>query len=198
MADPAAANDDFFADADDVNDALEDANDDNYEDAYDDLEDSDQSSGEGVFADKTGVFDSRVRNGGERADHTNLQTTRDQEINNERLTPKKSTDMRSRQLIAVFDGQGKPKVAVAVNGNRVEAFRDPTKAEHDALRERGRLVKQGTTTPQTAIGDAAPVATGTSPWLIGAGVLAAAGAAYFVYTKYASEEDDLEEDADEV
>lgn len=159
------------------------------EDAYD--------SDEGIFEDTESVFDTPRRPSG-RVEHANPQITREEEIQNE-LPPKKRTKPQKRQLIAIFDQRGMPKVAMTVNGNRIENFRAPTKVEWEALRDRGVIVQA-----PTAV---APVGAVVAPTTLGeklkpiaklAAIAAVAGGAWYMYNKFVTEDDELDDDAEDI
>lgn len=130
----------------------DDTEDDSLFDEGDDIfsEDEEDADQEGVFRDKTSIFSSAHS---KPEDHHNPLISKAQE-QQQWETPKahralpgpatiEQADRAKKQLVAKFDHAGQPYVAKHVNGKAVEQWRRPTRQEHEALRQKGRLVKGG-------------------------------------------------------
>lgn len=146
-----------------------------------------RDTGEGIFADDLNIFSRRA------ADHHNPVETVAQERVVEMIPgTAKANPPSTAQLLAVWDDKGRVWVAKGIDGNRVEQWRMPTKAEWDHLRANGTVVRGG-------LGATAPAPAASSGTmkkvLIGGAALAAVGAVAYFYVKRREEsmEDDVEE-----
>lgn len=107
----------------------------------------------------------------------------------------------SLQLLSVFGDNGRVRVALAVNGQRVEEWRDPTEKEWVQLRERGRLIRggigQAPVQPSAAQQVPAPTPPSTGlplgKLLVGGLALAGVGAALYFWHQNKQMNENLEE-----
>lgn len=144
-----------------------------------------EDEAQGVFADRESVFDDELE------DHSHHVVTRAQELQ-PALLPGKEAPV-SHKIVSVWSKDGHMMVAHAINGQRVEEWRQPSKAEWQLFKERGQIVRPA----GSAVGSAE---AGTwKKWALGAALLAAAGAAgWYYYQKQQESDEDLDENAKEI
>jgi hypothetical protein len=175
----------------------------------------------GIFSEGSSIFDDVVSNPndaevtrGQEAGATEQPTGRPGAPN---VPPEQAG---TQQLVAFFDANGQVFVAYTEGGNRIEEWREPTKEEWGLLESRGQLVRGGLTSGVTGgnpgglsvqggaiagyngggiFGAVPEEGMTTGKWIaVAAAVAAVAAGGWYVYNKYASEDEELDEDADEV
>lgn len=143
-----------------------------------------------TFAEKKSVFATPAS---APADQRNPITTREADV--QRFETVRPNPRPTRELVAKFDKDGVPWVAICVDGKQVEDARRPTPAELQRLDQSGKFLRGG-------IGDAINPVDATAkpaglPWgkiAIGVAALAAVGGGIYYYKKHvASDDDELEE-----
>lgn len=153
---------------------------------------------EGVFREDKSVF-STPRSAPE--PHTNRLTTQAAE-DYEYQVPKVPALQRAKEsgvLVAKWmsTNPGDFRVAWSVDGKLVEAWRSPTRGEFEQFKNKGRWLKGGMKQPVAGTtADAAVDAQPASFWqrnkkkiFVAGGVLAAGGAAWYLWKKYWAEAD---------
>jgi hypothetical protein len=149
---------------------------------------------DGSFDDEDNIFDANAKKPEESifTDKPSIfSTPHSPDVNqNNPLTTNKAEIARYEaplQLVAKFDAQSKPHVALHDKGKAIEAWRKPTEKEFQALKVGGKIVKGG-------LGDVTPLqplpGTGSFleslPWkkiAIGAVVVGGAAGAYWYIKK---------------
>lgn len=134
----------------------------------------------------------------------NAVTTRGREQMVEQV-PGTPAPQGSLQLLSVFGSDGKVRVALALDGERIEDWRAPTDKEWHQLRERGRLIRGGIgQAPPAQVPAAPPAAPAPAGQMTIAGIplskllfagvaLVGAGAAFHFWRQHKQMNENLEE-----
>jgi hypothetical protein len=166
---------------DDNEDLPEDEENGIFDDADDIFEgDAKASPQESVFTDKPSIFSTPHSRD---AIQQNPLTSRQAEVARYETALKSPPAGSSKLLVAKFDEQSQPIVAVHEDGKALERWRRPTAQEYDALKVNGKIIKGGI----GSVPAVAPVGgVAALPWkkiALALGVVGAGGAAYWYWRK---------------
>lgn len=180
-------------------DAFTEDNDLDTDGSFDDNEDIfDEPSS--VFEDRQSIFATPKT---EPVDSSNPLTTKEEE--EDKYEKPHDIALPRKRLVARFDAQGRPSVAIFRGDKPLEDFRVPTAEEVQSLRLKGKLIRGGmgavSTVDDGALAPAAkpaPATVSVKKVVVGGVVLVgAAAAAWWLWKRYRDEADGEAEDVED-